>query len=185
MQTEFYFFHGYGSDVNSGKYLALYKHFSKKYNMENEVWRLNDNIEQIISRVYDKLEYDENPILFGDSTGANFAYQIRERRKQAGKSSILIMSAPLLDFSTRSSLARDFSKNIQQYLMKITEPQDAMVIVPSHDEIVDQSIFLKQNNLQNIELLILEDTHRLGKLKAGEGMQEIENYINKQGPKGV
>ena len=178
MRTKFYFFHGYGSGINSSKFIRLKEHFGKSFEMQNEVWRLNDNIEQILSRVYDKLEYEENPVLFGDSTGANFAYQIRERRLNQGKKTILIMSAPLLDFSKRIS-KMEFDVNIQQYLIKITQPNNAMLIIPTQDEVIDQSMFLANNSFKNLEILTLNDSHRLQKLKEGVGIEEIKKYIIK------
>ncbi len=179
MKRKLYFFHGYGSGINSSKYLRLKEYFGDRFEMENEVWRLDDNIEQIMSRVCDKLEHEEKPILFGDSTGANFAYQIRERRLLRGKESILIMSAPLLDFSKRIS-SMDFSKNIQHYLIPITEPKNAMIIIPTRDEVLNHS-FLTQNTFDGIELFPIEDTHRLEELKKGVGLKNIEAYINKMG----
>ncbi len=176
MKTKFYFFHGYGSGINSSKFIMLKEHFGESFEMKNEVWRLNDNIGKILSRVYDELEYEENPILFGDSTGANFAYQLREQRLNKGKKTILIMSAPLLDFSKRIS-KMEFDENIQQYLIKITQPNNAMLIIPTRDEVLDQSMFLAKNNFKNLKILTLNDTHRLQKLKVGVGIEEIKKYI--------
>lgn len=178
MKTKFYFFHGYGSGINSTKFIQLKEFFGETFEMENEVWRLKDNIEQIMSRVCDKLEYEENPVLFGDSTGANFAYQIRERRQSRGKKTILIMSAPLLDFSKCISKI-EFDENVKQYLVPIAQPSNAMVIIPTQDEVLDQSIFLKKNNLKNLKVLTINDSHRLQKLKEGVGFEEIKKYIEK------
>src|SRR5690625_6334170 len=96
---EFLYIHGLNSDATSRKYLNLKEYFQDKFEFNCLEWKNEDNISELLDQAELKLENEINPILFGDSTGANFAWQLRECSRQKGESSILILSSTLLDVS--------------------------------------------------------------------------------------
>lgn len=168
------YIHGLNSDATSRKYLNLKEYFQGKFEFDCLEWKNDDNISELLDQAELKLENEINPILFGDSTGANFAWQLRERRRHKGKNSILILSSPLLDVSKRIA-EFEFPSQLKTYLNKIEYPTDAMLIVPTNDELIEHA-HLWENELENINLLKVEDTHRLTNFK--DYLPEIERYIS-------
>lgn len=174
MKTKFLYIHGLNSDATSRKYLNLKEHFKKDFEADCLEWKNDDNISELLDKAELKLENELNPILFGDSTGANFAYQLRERRVAKGQKSILILSSPLLDISKRIAEIA-FPEPLKKYLQKIENPKDAMIIAPINDELIDHS-FLWENEFEDVQLFKVDDSHRLPKFK--EYLTETEGYIN-------
>lgn len=174
MKTKFLYIHGLNSDATSRKYLNLKEYFQDKFEFDCLEWKNDDNISELLDKAESELENQINPILFGDSTGANFAYQLRERRKSNAKDSILILSSPLLDFSKRIAEI-EFPEPLKKFLKKIHNPKEAMIIAPINDELIDHS-FLWENEYENMKLLKVDDSHRLPKFK--DYLAEIECYIN-------
>ena len=173
MKTKLLYIHGLNSDATSRKYLNLKEYFKNDFEMDCLEWKNEDNISELLDKAESELENEMNPILFGDSTGANFAYQLRERRKAKGQKTILILSSPLLDISKRIAEI-EFPKPLKKYLQKIENPKDAMIIAPINDELIDHS-FLWENEFEDVKLFKVDDSHRLPKFI--EYLAEIENYI--------
>lgn len=177
--TKFYFIHGYGSGEDSSKYQKLKEYFGERFQMKCVVWKTDSNIPLLLKEVISELENDKKPILFGDSTGANFAFQIRKQLLKKGNSPILILTSPLLDFSKRIWNG-EFAKNIEQSLIQITEPENALIIVPEHDEVIDQNRLMNYKK-ENVVILKTDDDHRLSKFKEdGNLLKDIEQYIENQ-----
>lgn len=174
MKNKIFYIHGYGSDRNSRKFLALKKHFLDRFEYGFMEWKPEDDISLLLNEAEVELDAYENPILFGDSTGANFAYQLYERRKAKNKKSILMLSSPLLTFQLRIS-DREFSDNLKQQLIPISNPKNAMIIATPTDEVLDQT-WLFEKEFENIELMQVEDGHRL--MKFNEYLDEIDKYIS-------
>lgn len=103
----------------------------------------------------------EIPVVVGDSTGANFAYQLRERRLEKGKKSILILGSPLLDIDERIA-DFDFPEKIIPELKKYDSPEDALIIATKNDTILNQK-WLFQKKLKMIKLIEVNYNHRLEK----------------------
>lgn len=136
-------------------------------------WNPEDDISILLDKAESELELYDNPVILGDSTGANFAYQLRERRKVKNKNSILVMSSPLLIHQLRIS-DRYFSDNLKQHLTVIAHPKDAMIIATPTDEVLDQT-WLFENELENVELMEVKDGHRL--MQFNTYLSEVERYI--------
>lgn len=115
----------------------------------------------------------EDLIIVGDSTGANFACQLRERIKQLGGEPVLILTSPLLDINNRIA-DFDFPGKLIPQLWKIENPQDAMIIASKEDEVLNQKV-LFEKKLKNIELLEVDDGHRLENFHTY--IPKIKNYI--------
>lgn len=114
----------------------------------------------------------EIPVIVGDSTGANFAYQLRERRLLKGKKSILILSSPLLDIDERIA-DFNFPEKIIPQLKKYNSPKDALIIATKNDTILNQK-WLFQKTLNMIKLIEVNDNHRLEKFH--EILHQIDSF---------
>lgn len=172
-KTKFLYIHGLGSNALSRKYLNLKEYFPDQFDFSCMEWKNDDNIEELLNQSEKSLSQQENVILFGDSTGANFGWQLREKRKANGLNSILIVSSPLLDLSKRIS-DYEFPESIKPFMKKINHPAGMMIIAPTEDEILDHS-FVIDNQFPDTRILKVNDTHRLPKFK--DYLPEIERYI--------
>lgn len=79
-KTTLLYIHGLGSDRHSRKFINLKEYFKDRFSYDFIEWNNDSTISVLLVEAEAKLENVENPILIGDSTGANFAYQLRERR---------------------------------------------------------------------------------------------------------
>jgi predicted esterase YcpF (UPF0227 family) len=174
MKTTLLYIHGLGSDQNSRKFINLKEHFKDQFNYDFVEWKNDSNISELLDEAELKLENIEIPILIGDSTGANFAYQLRERRLQKGKTSILILSSPLLNINERIA-DFEFPETLIPQLQKFDNPENALIIATKKDAVLNQNWLFKKP-LNNVKLIEVDDNHRLEKFH--ESLAEIKHYIN-------
>lgn len=167
------YFHGLNSDSGSRKFLELKKYFRKDFESICIEWKNDDNIEEIIEQSDITFNEEQPIVIIGDSTGANFAYQLRELRKTQRIKSILILLSPLLIFEKKTSTF-SFPENVKNYLWNIKNPEDAMIVFSITDEIIDFH-FLNEKTIKNVQLLNVNDTHRLENFS--EYIPMISNYI--------
>lgn len=171
MKKTLLYIHGYGSDHNSRKFLDLKNYFGQEYTYHCLEWMVESDIKYLLRLALKKCENISQLAIIGDSTGANLAYQLRElRAKQEDK---LILLSPLLDISTR---LRDipFPTTFEQQLIKISKPENCLIIASRQDEVIDQTSIFNQIDKQFV-LHEVEDGHRLEKFK--EYLQVIRDYI--------
>lgn len=174
MKPTLLYIHGLGSDRNSRKFLNLKDYFKDQFDYDFLEWENDSNIQLLIEEKLEKFKNQENLIIVGDSTGANFAYQLRELRNC--KSDHLILTSPLLDIERRVA-DFDFPKAIVPYLQRIISPKNAMIIATKSDEILDQNwIFDMPNN--DLVLLEVKDNHRL--INFHHSISDIESYLLKK-----
>ncbi len=81
MHTTLIYIHGFGSDRNSRKFLNLKDYFGEQYNYDFIEWDNDSDIKSLIQDKFLKYKNESNLIIVGDSTGANFAYQLQNLRK--------------------------------------------------------------------------------------------------------
>lgn len=167
------YIHGLGSDRNSTKSLALQAFFPDMFDFHCMEWTEHSNIERLISQTYTSFENNNQLIVFGDSTGANFAYQLRDKRTLNGLQTKLILSAPLLDLSKRI-IDFNFPKRLIPQLIKIEYPTHALLICPMQDELINHSTW-KSDATNKLQVLQVNDTHRLPRFK--EYLPTIKAYI--------
>ncbi len=176
MRNKLLYIHGLGSDRNSRKFINLKDHFRNQFEYNFVEWNNESNISELLDTAEKSLvsESESQIVLVGDSTGANFAYQLRENLAEKNIESILILTSPLLNIDNRIA-DFEFPKTILPQLQKIENPSDALIIASKKDEVLNQlPIFEKA--LQNIELVDVDDSHRL--LKFENYLTAIENYID-------
>lgn len=171
------YIHGLNSDATSRKFLNIKEHFSSLFDVCCVEWRNDTDISTLISLFGEKYKYRDNLVVIGDSTGGNFAYQFKERRKAKGEKTVLLLLNPLLDFEQRRTDVHPFPENVKRYLLKITSPEDVFLLIADHDEIINHD-YLTEKPLLNTEILQVNDSHRLSKFL--EHIGELERYILSQ-----
>lgn len=171
MKTLIYI-HGLGSNKNSRKFQNLKEYFGNIFSYDFLEWVPDTNISDVIHQM--ALKYaGEDVILVGDSTGANFAYQLRENIRRLGGNTVLILTSPLLDINNRIA-DFDFPHKLIPQLWKIENPEDALIIATRTDEILNQEILLNKK-LNNVKCVEVNDGHRLENFHTY--LPEIKKYI--------
>lgn len=99
-------------------------------------WKTDDNIPRLLADTAARLRDKRHVILVGDSTGGNFAYQLRELLRPQGIKTTLILLNPLLDLSKRIAPFA-FPESLVPYLKQIDKPADAYIFIAMRDEILD------------------------------------------------
>ncbi len=171
MKTTILFIHGYGSDRNSRKFQELKSYFTADYDLHCMEWAVYSDIPWLLNDAVEKCAVIRKLIIIGDSTGANFAWQIREMRNS--KEDKLILLSPLLDVSKRKRDV-DFPDVFNQYLVKIENPENALVIASANDEVVDMKSLFEEPD-KKFTLLKVHDGHRLEKFE--KYLQVVEKFI--------
>lgn len=171
------YFHGLNSDKTSRKFLNLQEHFSAYLNIYCIEWNNNTDIADLLNSIEENFRFREKMVVIGDSTGANFAYQLKERRKNTGKKTALILLNPLLNFEKRQKNIHPFPEKLNPYLAQITAPEDVFLIVSKNDNILNHD-YLLQKPFVNSQVLQVNDNHRLSKFK--DYISELEEYITTQ-----
>ncbi|WP_027376805.1 YqiA/YcfP family alpha/beta fold hydrolase [Kaistella palustris] len=182
MKKKLLYIHGLGSDRNSRKFLNIKEYFGSQFEYNCLEWNDDSDIPSLLNEA----EYWLNSgapaqtVLIGDSTGANFACQLREKLKVKDIKSILVLTSPLLDIAKRTRDV-EFPQKLISHLWTIEDPADALIIATRKDEVLDQT-FLYENKFQNIELVDVDDTHQL--LNFEKYVYHIANYIQSKSLKG-
>lgn len=174
MKQTLLYIHGLGSDRHSRKFINLKDYFQDQFDYDFIEWKNDSIISELLDKSELQFENLENLIIVGDSTGANFAYQLRKRRRLKSKDSILILSSPLLNIDERIA-DFEFPENLIPQLEKFENPENALIIASKKDSILGQN-WLFEKPLKNVKLIEVDDNHRLEKFH--ESLAEIEIYIN-------
>ncbi len=174
MKPTILYFHGLGSDRNSRKFREIKNYFQDQFNYDCIQWNNQSVIESLLDEAEIRLTNTVKPIIIGDSTGANFAYQLREKLSENGKESILILTSPLLDIG---NIIADFEfpEQIASQLKKYNNPKNALIISAKNDEILNQNNLFK-NCFENVKLINANDNHRLEMFQVY--LPEIKKYIS-------
>lgn len=175
MKPKLLYIHGLGSDRHSRKLLNLKDFFKDQYEYNFFEWNNDSDISELLNEAQKWLTSVPNVqiILVGDSTGANFAYQLREKLKQNGVKPFLILTSPLLNIENRIA-DFEFPKSIIPQLWKIDNPEDALIIATQNDQVLNQKL-LFEKPLKNIVLIEVDDNHRLEKFH--DYIHHIKDYI--------
>lgn len=173
MHKKLLYIHGLGSDRNSRKFLNLKDYFKGQFDYDFVEWNSDSDISALLDIAEKWLKSENQIVLVGDSTGANFAYQLRERLKGGNQKLILILTSPLLDIDSRI-VDFEFPKKIFPQLWKIKNPEDALIIATKKDEVLNQKP-LFEKSFKDIELIEVDDSHRLEKFE--NYLSYIEKYI--------
>ncbi|TDX86086.1 YqiA/YcfP family alpha/beta fold hydrolase [Epilithonimonas xixisoli] len=174
MKPTLLYIHGLGSDQNSRKFLNLKEYFKHEFEYDFIEWNNESDISKLLAEAEIRLKNAGKLILIGDSTGANFAYQLRERLLNQGTESILILSSPLLNIEERIA-DFEFPKSLLPQLKKYKNPKNTLIIATKNDKVLNQN-WLFNTAFENVKLIETDDNHRLEKFH--ESLLEIRKYID-------
>lgn len=175
MKKSLIYIYGLGSDCNSRKFINIKEYFGAQFNYDFLEWNSESNIKQKLIEI--KLRYKDLPlIIVGDSTGANFAYQLREMREKENENSILILTSPLLNINQKNIFV-GFPEKIIPQLWAIETLQNALIIASKKDEVLNQN-FPFNEKFENVKIIDVEDNHRLENFK--EYLVFIDKYIQEK-----
>lgn len=173
MKTTLLYIHGLGSNQHSRKFVNLKDYFEDEFDYDFVEWNNESDISKLLDDAEIKLQNIEKPIFIGDSTGANFAYQLRDRLFDLGKESVLILTSPLLNIDERIA-DFEFPKQLIPQLLKFENPKNTLIIATQNDKILNQK-WLFNKDFENVKLIEVDDNHRLEKFH--ENLAEIRKYI--------
>lgn len=169
------FIHGYGVTHGAWKFNLLKEYFSNEFNLNKMDWDTDSDIESLLNTQISALENCELPVIIGDSTGANFAYQFREKRKSLGKKSILILTSPLLVNQLKIPID-DIPQSFINQLIEYPQPEDALIIASPEDDTLNLA-WLWERELENAVLVQINDHHELHKFP--DYLPMMKNYIDR------
>jgi len=170
------YIHGYGSNKESRKYILLEKQFIT-YQASCLEWTPDTDFDAWLNRGQQAVESEETLLLIGDSTGANFAYQWKEKRKALGLQTILVLLSPLLNYGHRLNKALVFTANLKNSLLDISAPKDAFLLIGKQDETLNLQV-LNPYQCTNSEVMYIEDSHRLPLFE--QYLPLIADYVERQ-----
>ena len=169
------YIHGLGSNQNSRKFLLMKEKFQALFNCKCIEWDLLTDIDLLIKKLYIKYKDHDNLVIVGDSTGGNFAYQLRELMKLTDVKTKLILLNPLLDFNSRIA-SFPFPREIEKYLQVINFVNCCFLLQSTNDEIIDHAKIKTGNRVVQIKI---DDTHRI--INFDKYLDDLKNYIEAEG----
>lgn len=168
---DLFYFHGLGSNKESRKFKLIKNAFDISHSCFCVEWRNDTDISGLLTDLWSLYKDKEELVLIGDSTGGNFAYQLRERLKDSGVKIKLVLLNPLLDFSNRIA-SFPFPEKLEKSLEKIKEIDHCFLLQSNRDEVIDHS---QMKIGPEVEQLIIDDTHRL--LTFEKYVDAIKEYL--------
>lgn len=174
-KNTYVYIHGLHSSKESKKYIAL----QHKLDVDDQLlcieWQTT-GIDKTLQYAVDTIIKDSKAqiILIGDSTGGNFACQIREMLKHKGIYAGLVLINPLLlRFQLYDSSI--MPESTLEYVRNITDVSDSLIFLSDNDTVVNHHMLpnyiLDCNNIRQIK-----DTHSF--LRFAEYIDYIKYYAN-------
>lgn len=176
IQKTLVYFHGYGSDGQSRKFLNL-QSAMRGVEMTAFEWTPDTNFKDYMNIAFTTVVNTQEVIVVGDSAGANFAYQLREMRQAHGLKTILVLTSPLLNYPSQLRVPVPITNNLQNALVVIPQVSDALLLLAKNDEVLDFSCF-DVHNQSNTVLIYVDDNHLLERFEAY--IEYIKGYIVEQ-----
>lgn len=170
------YIHGYGSNQESRKFKILQCHFTS-FAVSCPVWTPTTDFALWMDNLYNAVEKEQTIVVIGDSTGANFAYQLKEKREKQGLHTILVLLSPLLNYAHRLNKSLVFTENLKDSLHAISAPSSAFLLLGKQDETLDLRV-LNPYDCTDSELIYVEDSHRLPLFE--QYVEYIAHYITRR-----
>lgn len=176
--TTYVYIHGLHSSSESFKCKILQKYFENVICLE---WANDEDIEKRLELISGHIFLErmnnrfEDVVIVGDSTGGNFSVQLKEKLKNMGIYSSLVLINPLfnLDQLQDPSIMPD---NIKKFVKTIETFEDSLILLSNNDEVLDHSKISKYI-LSNNGIKRIDDIHRC--MTFEDHISEIENYSSR------
>lgn len=176
-----YYIHGYLSNPNSEKG-KLFKYQLNVINIKYRNCKPQDmKISNCLDLISNEIKIDKNVILIGSSFGGYLSLKITQKYKNV---KILILLNPsIIPPDENIDNIKDMPKRILEEMKKndffrVNIKTKIFIIIGTEDKIVPNSWSIKFAEIQNANVLLLKDDHRLSKNL--EYLPKLINQIIKQ-----
>lgn len=163
--SRIFYIHGLYGSRSSRKFGFIQQKYPTAICLE---WKFNDNLTEFLENTFHMLETVQEPItLIGSSVGGNFAWQIQQKLLNEGIKCDLILINPMVELMYK--FEDNFPNHLVQYLKPMNYFMNTKVIIGLQDEILDAhqiKAFFEMydyNNPNRIEIILVEDDHRISK----------------------
>lgn len=166
------YFHGLGSNKNSRKFRLLKDHLGDGYEFLCAEWNVHTDFRILMFNIFKRLLREPEVILIGDSTGGNYACQMRDLLTQNNIKATLVLLNPLLSIDKRIATF-PFPERLLESLLNIRQVDDCLSITSINDVVIDHSLITYGPGTSR---LIVDDVHQL--LHFERYLPHIDRYID-------
>lgn len=154
---ELLYIHGLGSGKDSRKYKLIQQAFHTSHRCTCAEWNADTDIKLFLFNLFKRYLGSPELVIIGDSTGGNYACQLRDVLIKNGVRARLILLNPLLNIANRIA---DFAfpSSLEDSLAVIDEVNHCFLLQSLYDEVIDQT---KVKTGHNVIQLKVDDSHRL------------------------
>lgn len=168
------YIHGLNSDANSRKLSLLKSYFGDRVDYHCIEWGDRTNLRFYFDKKRNEWLHYQKLIIVGDSTGANFAYQLREQLRDSHHQIALVLLSPFMCTSQQIVRIR-FPFYIIPQIWYINKPTRALIIASPTDEVLTQN-WLFEKDFKEVKVIEVSDEHSLRDFE--EYIPHIDEYIN-------
>lgn len=165
------YIHGLGSGRDSRKYRLIQESFHTTHNCACAEWNEDSDIRLFLFNLYKRYLDSQELVLIGDSTGGNYAHQLRDILVKNGLKVILILINPLLNLEDRIG-SFPFPDSLQDSLATIEQVDHCFLLQSLYDEVIDQN---QVKIGRHVVQLKVDDSHCLFTL--AEHMPVLKYYV--------
>lgn len=168
------YIHGLNSDANSRKLSLLKSYFGDRMGYDCIEWGDRTNLRFHFEEKRNEWLNHQKLIIIGDSTGANFAYQLREQLWDSHHEIALVLLSPLMYISQAYVYIR-FPLYIIPQIWNINKPARALIIASPTDEVLSQK-WLFEKDFEEVKVIGVSDEHSLRDFETY--IPHIDKYVN-------
>lgn len=166
------YFHGLGSNKNSRKFRLLKDHLGESYELLCVEWNVHTDFRILMFNIFKRLLRESEVILIGDSTGGNYACQMRDLLMRNHIKTTLVLLNPLLSIENPIA-AFPLPDALLESLHDIRQVEDCLSITSINDVFIDHSLITYGPGTSR---LMVDDIHQLLHFK--RYLSDIDWYIN-------
>lgn len=169
---ELLYIHGLGSNRDSRKYKLIEEAFRGTHHCTCAEWNKDTDIKLFLFNLFKRYLGSKELVIIGDSTGGNYACQLRDLLLSNVVKVRLVLLNPLLDISNRIANF-PFPDGLQESLATIDQVDHCFLLQSLHDEVIDQT---KVKLGECVVQLKVDDSHRL--FNISDYVPTIKAYIH-------
>lgn len=168
------YIHGLGSSKDSRKYKLIHETFHTSHNCACAEWNPDTDIKLFLFNLFKRYLGTQELVIIGDSTGGNYACQLRDILVRNGVRVRLILLNPLLNIAHRIA-DFPFPSGLEDSLAAIDQVDHCFLLQSLYDEVIDQTkVTLGEHAIQ----LKVDDSHRL--FAMADHMPALQHYVQQK-----
>ncbi|WP_164123063.1 YqiA/YcfP family alpha/beta fold hydrolase [Sphingobacterium sp. xlx-130] len=166
------YIHGLGSGRDSRKYKLIEQSFRSTHHCTCAEWNSDTDIKLFLFNLFKRYLGIKELVIIGDSTGGNYACQLRDLLISNSVSVRLVLLNPLLNIANRIAY-HPFPDTLRDSLAAIDQVDHCFLLQSLYDEVIDQT---KVRLGERVVQLKVDDSHRL--FSIGDYVPTIKAYIH-------